>query len=86
MKIRLTRHAEEELDRRGIPRNLLDGVLAEPQQVVPASGGRKAYQSRFDLRDGRIMLLRAIVDDRVDPPVVVTVYRTSKIDKYWSGP
>ncbi len=42
-----------------------------------------------------MMLLRAIVDERADPPVVVTVYRTSvvvtvyrtsKIDKDWSAP
>jgi hypothetical protein len=30
-----------------------------------------------------MFLLRAIVDYRVDPAVVITVYRTSKIDKYW---
>lgn len=73
MEFRLTHHAEEELNRRAISRSLLDGVLAEPQQIVPAGGGRKAYQSKFDPGDGRMMLLRAIVDERVDPPVVVTV-------------
>jgi hypothetical protein len=30
-----------------------------------------------------MFLLRAIVADNVDPAVVVTVYRTSKISKYW---
>jgi len=28
-------------------------------------------------------LLRAVVNDGVDPPVMVTVYRTSNISKYW---
>lgn len=28
-------------------------------------------------------LLRVVVNDVVDPAVVVTVYRTSKIAKYW---
>jgi hypothetical protein len=84
MNYRLCDHAEEELNRRSVPRRLLDDLMSAPQQLVPASGGRKAYQSRFHLDDGRIMLLRAIVDDREDPPVVVTVYRTSKIEKYWS--
>jgi len=45
--------------------------------------GRKVYQSKFDFGGGRMFLLRAIVDDRADPAVVITVYRTSKIDKYW---
>jgi len=28
-------------------------------------------------------LLRAVVATDKEPPVVVTVYRTSKIEKYW---
>jgi hypothetical protein len=33
-----------------------------------------------------MFLLRVIVDDGVDPAVVVTVYRTTKIEKYWKSP
>ena len=84
MTFRVSDHAASELERRSIPRQLLDELLSGPQQVVAASGGRKAYQSKITFAGSRIMLLRAIVDDREDPPAVVTVYRTSKIDKYWS--
>lgn len=86
MHFRLSHHTEGELVRRGIPRDLLEAVLAEPEQVIPACGGRKAYQSKIDFDDGRMFLLRAIVDELANPPVVVTVYRTSKIDKYWRTP
>ena len=86
MDVRLTRHAEEEMSRRGIPRNLVEAVVRDPQQIVPAAGGRKAYQSKVDFGGGRMLLLRAIVDDRIDPALVITVYRTSKIEKYWSKP
>lgn len=72
--------------RRGIPMAFLEAVLQHPQQVVPEVGGKKAYQSQFDFGGGRSFLLRAIVIDDVDPAVVVTVYRTSKIGKYWSTP
>jgi len=65
---------------------LLDAVLREPQQTVSASRGRKAFQSKLDFGGGKIMLLRAIVDDRTAPATVVTVYRTSKIEKVWSHP
>ncbi len=81
-QFRLSNHAQEELHRRGIPPDFLDSVLHEPEQVVEARGGKKAYQSRFDL-GGKIFLVRAIVAHDVDPAVVVTVYRTSKIQKYW---
>jgi len=43
------------------------------------------YQSRFDV-DGKQYLVRAMVNDAVEPSVVVTVYRTSKIKKYWKEP
>jgi hypothetical protein len=61
----------------------LESVLENPQQVLPERGGKKAYQSQLDFGGGKIFLLRAIVDETVDPAMVVTVYRTSKISKYW---
>lgn len=78
-----SRHAQEEMVRRGIPQPLVDSVLQSPQQVVPEQNGRVAYQSQVDFGGGKIFLLRVIVVDTVDPAVVVTVYRTSKISKYW---
>jgi hypothetical protein len=62
---------------------MLESVLENPQQVLPERGGKKAYQSQLDFSGGKIFLLRAIVDETVDPAMVVTVYRTSKISKYW---
>ncbi len=84
MNFRLSRHAEKELNLRRIPRSLLDSVLRQPQQVLPTRGDKKIYQSQFDFGGGKLFLVRAIVDDNVSPAVVVTVYRTSKIGKYWS--
>jgi len=37
----------------------------------------------MDFGKGKIFLLRVVVVDSVEPAVVVTVYRTSKINKYW---
>ena len=83
MKFRISNHAREEMERRRIPLALLESVLDSPQQVILEKGGKKAYQSKVDFGDGKIFLLRAIVDENADPAVVVTVYRTSKIEKYW---
>ncbi len=83
MNFKISRHAHEELKQRSIPLSLLESVLQEPQQVVAEYGEKKAYQSILDFGGGKIFLLRAIVDDKVTPAIVVTVYRTSKIDKYW---
>ena len=83
MKVRLSRHALEEIERRGIPRDLLDQVLQNPQQILPERDGKKIYQSQVEFGGSKLFLLRAIVNDAVEPAVVVTVYRTSKIEKYW---
>jgi hypothetical protein len=72
--------------RREIPRSFIDEVLAHPEQVVPERGSEKAYQSRLDFGNGKIFLVRVIVNDTVSPAIVVTVYRTSKIKKYWREP
>ena len=83
MAHRLSAHALVELARRGIPHELLEPVLAAPEQKVPELGDVVCYQSKVTM-DGKIYLLRAMVNETADPPVVVTVYRTSKIEKYWS--
>ena len=83
MNFRVSYHAQIELIRRKIPQNFLDYVLSEPQQIIPEKGGNKAYQSKVEFDNGKVYLIRAIVSDSSDPAVVVTVYRTSKISKYW---
>ena len=83
LKFKLSRHVKEEMDRRSIPLTLLESVLENPQQIVSERGGKKAYQSQLDFGSGKIFLLRAIVDETIDPPIVITTYRTSKITKYW---
>jgi hypothetical protein len=85
-KFRLSRHVEEELRRRRIPREALENLLQGPQQIVGERSGRKAYQSQMVLEGGKLYLLRAIVFDGVEPAVVVTAYRTSRIRKYWREP
>lgn len=83
MTFRISRHASEQIRRRGIPPGLLDSVLEQPQQIVPQPDGNHVYQSQLDFGGGQMYLLRAVVNDSVEPPVVVTVYRTSNINKYW---
>ena len=83
MDFRFSSHALEEMERRGIPIGMLESVLNSPQQVVAERDGKKAYQSQIDFGGGRMLLLRAIVNDALDPAVIITVYRTRNIQKYW---
>ena len=83
MNFKFSKHAESELVLRQIPRAFAEEVLRQPQQIVPERSPKKAYQSQVDFGSGRMFLLRVIVDDTVEPAMVVTVYRTTKINKYW---
>ena len=82
MRYKFSEHAQEEIERRRIPLAQVKAILEKPAQVVPERGVVKAYQSKSEI-GGKIYLVRVIVDDSVDPAVVVTAYRTTKIEKYW---
>lgn len=83
MTFKISNHAKEEMLRRSIPLTILESVLNNPQQVVIERESLKAYQSKVDFGGGKMFLIRAIVDDKIQPVTVITVYRTSKISKYW---
>lgn len=85
MIYRLSQHAAAQMERRGIAPDLVDGVLQNPQQIVRQLRGTTVYQSQVDFGGGKLYLLRVFVNELVDPAVVVTVYRTSQITKFWSS-
>lgn len=66
--------------RRQIPAEWVERIMANPDQIIGGLGQRQIYQSRMS-SEGKHCLVRLVVEG-VDPLVVVTVYRTSKIDKY----
>jgi hypothetical protein len=79
---RLTDHAKEELERRGIPHEVLQAIMESPGQILDTHSERKAYQSKIEI-NGKLYVVRIIVE-LTDPLTVVTAYRTSKVEKYWS--
>jgi hypothetical protein len=82
MPFQYSKHVLEELNKRNLSRSLLEDVLHAPEQKVPELDNITCYQSRVEI-DGQSYLLRAMVNETVNPSVVVTVYRTRKIKKYW---
>jgi hypothetical protein len=80
----LTEHALFEMKRREINDDEIALTLAEPGQTEIVRPERAIYQRVFQLGDPPVpYLLRVVVDIDRRPPDVVTVYRTSKIAKYW---
>ena len=79
----ITPHAADEMRRRGIDASLVRKVLTAPEQRLAVRLGRVMLQSRFEI-EGKWYLIRVFVDVDREPAEIVTAYRTSKIDKYWS--
>ena len=83
----LTDHAGLQLARRGLSTDQVRGVLRAPQQIVAMREGRIIAQAVVQMgQPPGPYLLRVVLDVDREPPEVVTAYRTSKIEKYWSEP
>ncbi|MDH5669821.1 MAG: DUF4258 domain-containing protein [Nitrospira sp.] len=85
MMFQFSKHVLEELEKRKIPQKLVEHTLNAPEQKVPEVDGIMCYQSRVEI-SGKAYLLRVMVNETMSPAVVVTMYRTSKISKYWRTP
>jgi hypothetical protein len=68
--------------KRRIDRPDVDAVLESPMQKVPEQDEIVCYQSKIQI-GGSPYLLRVMVNEVKVPFLVVTVYKTSKISKYW---
>lgn len=82
MKFNLSQHAQEEIQKRRIPIHILELILEYPEQILEEDG-LKVYQGIFKANNDKNYLLRAYINDLVQPNIIVTVYVTSKIKKYW---
>jgi len=78
----LSDHVREEIMRRRIPLAVVDSVLQNPQQKLTEHGDVLCYQSKIEINQKQY-LVRVMVNETLTPARVVTVYRTSKIRKYW---
>ena len=85
MKFHFSNHLTEEIEKRKLPKELIERVLQAPEQKTPEVDNITCFQSQVEI-GGRRCLLRVIVNETVDPHVVVTEYRTTKITKYWRKP
>ena len=78
----ITPHAWREATRRGIPVDVIQLVVNRPEQRLWVRSGRLVHQRRVQF-GYRMYLVRAFIDVDREPNEVVTVYRSSKIAKYW---
>ena len=83
-RVILSEHAIDQAVRRNIAESVILEVVKQPAQVIVLGRRRQVRQSRIVSAEGREHLVRVIVEVSGRDIVVVTVYRTSKISRYWS--
>ena len=79
-----TEHAHFEMKRRGLSEAVVRSVLTAPEERLEIRKGRVVLQSRVEMDSPpKTYLIRVFVDVDRELQEVVSVYRTSKISKYW---
>jgi len=80
----ITDHCRFEMERRGISEAEVSSTLGAPDQTEEPRSGRCVYQKKTTgPKEGKVYLLRVIVDVDRKPAEMVSAYRTSRIAKYW---
>ncbi|MBI3584040.1 MAG: DUF4258 domain-containing protein [Nitrospinae bacterium] len=84
LEVVIKEHAIFEAERRGITEEFIRFVVKTPQQKLPAKKGRIIIQNKYyDKMENKEMLIRVIGIEKFEKFIVITAYKTSKINKYW---
>ena len=83
-KVIFSKHAIAQMENRDISMETVLKVLENPNEII-TSGDQIIYQSIIVLNNTKEYLVRIIVNSIKVPNMVITVYKTSKIQKYYEG-
>lgn len=81
---KISNHAKDQMDERSVSEEMVLDVLRNPDQKIAVNKNKMVFQAKKYFDDAeRMFLVRVFVNTLKNPNLVITVYRTSKIDKYW---
>jgi hypothetical protein len=81
-----SKHAEEQMFRRNISKDVVIAVVTQPdQKIVDSDNPEMLIFQSLVKEDDKIFLIRVFVNRNRNPNVIVTVYKTTKIDKYYES-
>lgn len=84
LEVVIKEHARFEAWRRGITEEFIRFVIKNPQQKLSTKKGRVIIQNKYyDKMEDKEMLIRVIGVETSEKFIVITAYKTSKINKYW---
>jgi len=80
-KYSFSKHAEERMKSRGISDSMVMDVIKNPEKVIKESACMIIFQKVLK-EDQDIYMLRVFVNRCKEPDLIITAYKTTKIDKY----
>jgi len=84
MEIIFSEHAQFEIEFRKIKKEDIERVIENPMQKLPARKNRIIMHGiYYDNIEKKDMLIRIIGEEMKNSFYIITVYKTSKIEKYW---
>jgi hypothetical protein len=81
MRFKYSNHALEQIQNRQLDKAIVDDTIIYPEKQLTDETGLKVYHKTVQEND-KYYLYRVFVNHDKKPPLVVTVYKTSKIEKY----
>jgi len=85
MDFEFSKHAEEQILLRDIKQNDVLSTINNPDQIVKDENEDiRVYQSLIN-ENSQIFLLRVFVNIYKSPKLIITVYKTTKISKYYEN-
>ncbi len=83
MKYVFSDHAIEQLQRRDIKKSIIESIIENPDNIIDEKD-KRIYQGIIKENDKK-RLFRIFVNINVNPYVIITAYKTSKIEKYYES-
>lgn len=80
MAFKFSKHALERIAERGIEKAVVESIIHKPLKET-IEEGKKVYHGLIKEK-GKQFLIRIFINENVEPNLIITVYKTSKINKY----
>lgn len=81
--VKISKHAKMQMEARNISLAVVESTIESPASVL-LEDDKKIYQAISNI-NGQNYLIRVFVNILEQPNVVITVYKTSKINKYYEN-
>jgi len=81
MNFEFSKHALDQMIRRSIMRKQVEMIIEYPDSISIQDSNTKVY-SKLISENSKSYIYRVFINVLKKPPLIITVYKTSKVDKY----